>query len=341
MTYRNKYVDLLKGLAMILVIIPHCIQYGSGNTYLNECMFYDNPIFKFIYSFHMPVFMLISGYLFKYSIIKHSFSTLIKNRITTLIIPIFIWHSLYIIIKYFIFGDGTLNNFYYSSYLKCLWFLWAVFWNSIIILLVHKFAKDSILIYFLLFIISLFIPHIFNSNYYIFMYPYFFCGYYLNGFSNLYINKLVKISFSPYSIIIISIIFILMLTMYSRDDYVYVSGTNIIKSGRISFKMINTNLFRWSIGFIGSFLFYAISMNYYNQKRNNDIFYFFEKIGTRTLGIYIISDYSFRFFYLLPIESLNYFIITIEIICITCASYIFTWLIEKNHFTRKLLLGGR
>ena len=132
-----------------------------------------------------------------------------------------------------------------------------------------------------------------------------------------------------------------MLTMYSRDDYVYVSGTNIIKSGRISFKMINTNLFRWSIGFIGSFLFYAISMNYYNQKRNNDIIYFFEKIGTRTLGIYIISDYSFRFFYLLPIESLNYFIITIEIICITCASYIFTWLIEKNHFTRKLLLGGR
>jgi hypothetical protein len=129
--------------------------------------------------------------------------------------------------------------------------------------------------------------------------------------------------------------------MYSRDDYVYVSGTNILKNGKISFNMIIIDFFRWSIGFIGSFLFYAISSYYYNQKGNNAINYYLKKMGTRTLGIYIISDYSFRFFYLLPIESLNYILIIIEVICITCVSYVFTGAIEKNHFTRKYLLGGR
>lgn len=52
---RNKEIDYLKGLSIILVVVGHAIQY-------NICDYNVNPFFNIIYSFHMPLFMFISGY---------------------------------------------------------------------------------------------------------------------------------------------------------------------------------------------------------------------------------------------------------------------------------------
>lgn len=60
-------LDIIKGIAIILVVMGHCIQYGSGNDYYTSALFFEENIFKFIYSFHMPLFMLISGYVFGFS----------------------------------------------------------------------------------------------------------------------------------------------------------------------------------------------------------------------------------------------------------------------------------
>ena len=54
---RIKYWDLLKGIAIFLVVWGHTIQYGGSGS-----IFFDNKAFIFIYSFHMPLFLLISGY---------------------------------------------------------------------------------------------------------------------------------------------------------------------------------------------------------------------------------------------------------------------------------------
>lgn len=338
---RNKYIDYIKGITIILVIIPHCIQYGSGSTYLNECFFYDNVLFKFIYSFHMPVFMMISGYLFKYSISRHSFGAIIKSRITNLLIPILVWNSIYVIIQNYLISDETLNVFYWESYIKNLWFLWAVLWNSLLILLVHNFYHDSIIIYIILFVILLFIPHRYNSNYYVFMYPYFLIGYIINN-STYSIISIIKDKLSThFATIIISIIFLLLLSMYSREDYVYTSKTNVLLERHISFHMIFIDIYRWSIGFIGSFLFWRITQFLYRHFMTNSITTSLINIGTKTMGIYIISDYAFRFFYLLPIKSLNYLYISIEVLCILALSYFITKAIGKEQHLRIVLLGGR
>lgn len=65
---RSVLIDALRGVAIILVIIGHCISNGSGSGYFSNQGYYENIAFKFIYSFHMPLFMIISGYLFKYSV---------------------------------------------------------------------------------------------------------------------------------------------------------------------------------------------------------------------------------------------------------------------------------
>ena len=341
MAIRNQYIDYIKGITIILVIIPHCIQYGSGADYLNNCLFYDNPIFKFIYTFHMPVFMIISGYLFKYTINRHSFNDIVKSRVTTLLIPIILWHSIYIFIDNYIIGQGNFSDIYWGSYLKFLWFLWAVLWNSFIVLSIHRFANDSFIVYASVFLLLLCVPHRYNSNYYVFMYPYFLCGYLINNQTNSIIKRLISKLSTPLYTIIISVTFFALLAIYSREDYVYVSKTDVIIGRHISSHMLLVNLYRWAIGFVGSFLFFRITHSIYHRFTGHITNIFFVDLGTRTMGIYIISDYTFRFFYLLPIKFPNYFFITIEIICVLGLSFFITWIIERNNYARKYLLGGR
>ncbi|MFK2101644.1 acyltransferase family protein [Bacteroides fragilis] len=48
MQQRIEYVDYMRGIAIILVVIGHLIQFNGFPT--------SNPVFEFIYSFHMPLF---------------------------------------------------------------------------------------------------------------------------------------------------------------------------------------------------------------------------------------------------------------------------------------------
>lgn len=48
---RIAYIDVLRGMLMFLVVLGHSI--GS----------IENPVNRFILSFHMPAFFIVSGYL--------------------------------------------------------------------------------------------------------------------------------------------------------------------------------------------------------------------------------------------------------------------------------------
>lgn len=50
MTKRIEYIDIARGMAMLLVILGHC--FTSVDATLN----------KFILSFHMPLFFFLSGF---------------------------------------------------------------------------------------------------------------------------------------------------------------------------------------------------------------------------------------------------------------------------------------
>lgn len=161
---RNRTIDVIKGIAIIFVIYGHCIQFGSGADYLETGSFYNNSLFKFIYSFHMPLFMLISGYLFYYTLQKHSYKDALYSRIKSLIVPIILWQSLSLFVRI----TNYIHNFdiltIFNSYLFTLWFISSVFINSVIVLICKKYAKDSLLVYITFFILSLFIPNYFGWN---------------------------------------------------------------------------------------------------------------------------------------------------------------------------------
>lgn len=78
---RDRTIDIIKGVAIFLMLWGHCIQCG----YLDLYDFYENPVFKAIYSFHMPLFMLVSGYLLYVSSLKYNdFRICLKKKIYTL-----------------------------------------------------------------------------------------------------------------------------------------------------------------------------------------------------------------------------------------------------------------
>lgn len=56
MNRRIEYIDTLKGIAIILVVMGHVVQFIWGDRYGS-----NQIIFIIIYSFHMPLFFFLSG----------------------------------------------------------------------------------------------------------------------------------------------------------------------------------------------------------------------------------------------------------------------------------------
>ena len=72
---RVSWIDISKGIAIILVVLGHSIQsYGNDNDVLFKC----------IYSFHMPAFFVVSGLTFKWA---DDFKTYIKRKAKVLLLP--------------------------------------------------------------------------------------------------------------------------------------------------------------------------------------------------------------------------------------------------------------
>ena len=91
------WADFLRGIGIFFVVLGHII------TVINAPDFYN----KYIYSFHLPIFFFVSGYLFhieKY----HNFKFFLKKRVKSLLIPYFVFTFFAYI---FLIGTQNLNLF--------------------------------------------------------------------------------------------------------------------------------------------------------------------------------------------------------------------------------------
>lgn len=73
---RNQVVDILRGIGILCVVIGHCYFLA-----------YDSLELAVIYSFHMPLFILVSGYLFKEAPLSKEF---VSKKIESILVPYFI-----------------------------------------------------------------------------------------------------------------------------------------------------------------------------------------------------------------------------------------------------------
>jgi fucose 4-O-acetylase-like acetyltransferase len=90
---RNETVDAAKGLAIVLVVIGHAIQ-RTVPGYATE------PVWRTIYSFHMPLFMPLSGYVLALKPRLHD-ARWLGQRAVGLLVPFLVWIPL-------LFGGASL-----------------------------------------------------------------------------------------------------------------------------------------------------------------------------------------------------------------------------------------
>ncbi len=217
---RNLRLDLVKAIAIILVVAGHAIQYSCGSDYTESLAFYDNWVYKIIYSFHMPVFMCVSGWLFARSVAKYDTCALLKNKAIALLLPLFVWGTIHYLSTKVVMGHEPLNlSTWWMIVGGGIWFLWALVYNMIIVTLVHRFFKDHLAVYGIIYLALFFVPNSWGCASYIFMYPY-FVGLYLLAkynfdFTPLRTNKAMALTALSY---------VVLLAFYSRNSYIYESG---------------------------------------------------------------------------------------------------------------------
>ena len=109
---RIAWIDNIKAFLILLVVLGHCIQ-DSG---LDD----DSLLYRFIYSFHIPLFFAVSGY-----VSQRDFTpwNAVGRRVVQLLVPFAAWA----VVKSIIVGDLGYILTIVMLPDRGLWFLWALF----------------------------------------------------------------------------------------------------------------------------------------------------------------------------------------------------------------------
>lgn len=118
-------LDLLKSLAIFLVIWGHVIQHCLSSNPVDE------PVYRFIYSFHMPLFMVLCGF-FSWNSMKMDFWGMLKKKTLTILLPSIVWGGvIFLAVSAAYFAQGKTDSLSFSFFADLLWtsywFLKAVF----------------------------------------------------------------------------------------------------------------------------------------------------------------------------------------------------------------------
>lgn len=115
---RVLWIDSVKGILMILVVLGHAIQYSLVG---DECE--NNRIWNYIYSFHMPAFMAVSGWLSYRVGGGQNRLSIIYRRALQLLVPYFAWEMIYRLLNGNLNGESLIKIFTHPYF----WFLWVLF----------------------------------------------------------------------------------------------------------------------------------------------------------------------------------------------------------------------
>lgn len=143
---RINWIDMAKGGGIILVVIGHCL---NPNSFLNSVIF----------SFHMPLFFIISGYLFKDNV---NTSRFLYKKSIRLLLPYFFTFIIYLFADIIIDSNGTAWQIYLRNLSKSyalgnglvyswtdtqpvgpLWFIVCLFCAEIVFLCILNLNKNK------------------------------------------------------------------------------------------------------------------------------------------------------------------------------------------------------
>lgn len=325
MSQRLFYIDALRGFAIALVVLGHVLQHFYTD---------DALAVRVICSFHMPLFFFICGYVGY----KLQSWDKIGQRFVQCIVPFFSAMLLSYIVHDF--GQWSLSGlmsrvwFVLQNPDNGLWFLWALFFVSVIFLVVRKIAArmrvNEIVAMFivagLLNVIEL-ITHCdtFGYHWIAWYFMFFIVGVYWRLFMLKDRPKTDK------AVLIASAILFPVAVPFFRMHNEAPTFYQWIDLGGY-FPIV----YRIFVGVLGTALCYELFKLY---RTKFDVKCKLVLIGGGTLGIYYIHFYCLSLLFLLKIEGFVPLQVLVMTIVALLTSYFTTVLCKKSKITRLLILG--
>lgn len=140
---RDAAIDIAKGIGIIFVIIGHSFQSGT-------------VIHEIIYSFHMPLFFILSGTVMNLSNIKNNgYKCILADKKLLFYIFYSIIFIIYdLLIKFLIFKEFNMINLFWDTYqtisffgINVLWFLTALMGSQLVLkVLIRKINNKYVIL---------------------------------------------------------------------------------------------------------------------------------------------------------------------------------------------------
>lgn len=277
MKQRDYYFDNAKFILVFFVVFGHMLRSFIED---NETVY---TLYKVIYTFHMPAFILVSGFFAK-GFNKEGY---VKKIAKKLILPYIIFQLIYSVFYYFLYN----KNSFVTDPLNpqwSLWFLISMFcWNIMLPVFAKYKAAFSITASL---VIGLAVGYAdWISNYLslsrtLVFFPLFLMGYYLK---KEHFYALFKPGFRIGAFIAFAVVFA-GFYFYPDMDYQWLFGSKpYAEMGAVSMGAVFTRLGIYVLSLIMVFSFYSIVP----QKQ-----YFFTNLGKNTLYVYLLHGFFVRLF---------------------------------------------
>lgn len=337
---RKVWVDAVRGLAICLVVVGHVLQFGSHERF----DYFTNPVFVTIYTFHMPLFILISGYLGAGALSRLSYPKLVTSRLRSIVVPFVLW-TLVLAVTFGLFillrGDGLplvpMAKHFVGALVfpeRGLWFLWVLFlcyclaglawqlparwrWPAVALLTAAVWA------------VPLNLQLAWTQLKW--MLPFFLAGVAAKQFTaalSRHATLLLAVS---------AVAFVVLRFFWHRDDSVYLNrmqfvGSPVALAGHLAF--------RYAIALAGSVaLILLVRLASHHMSLD-----FMAKLGTASLGIYTVQQIFANELGNFPAPTgaaFSFGYVPLVVVAMVAVSYAATVAIGRWPLASELLLGGR
>lgn len=265
MKERNLLFDNLKGLLIFLVVFGHSLELLKNDYEIAKI------IYTFIYTFHMPSFIFISGYFSKD--LKKSQDTAFEKFLIPFLVITLPWNIVLVLL-----GITDFYSFFTPAW--AMWYLYSMFiWKLILpyILKIKNIFKVSL---FLGILAGLFIE--FNDfmsiSRTITFLPYFLAGYFFDE------NLIAKIKNKKHILFVLILLFTFLISIYfSLSDFIPVEILWLDRPFiNLKYPIRLGLVIRISLYFLGFLMTFAL-INLMTCKKC-----FLSKIGKNTLSVYLL-----------------------------------------------------
>lgn len=272
---RNAYFDNAKVLLIFLVVFGHMIQpFIDGSDGLKT-------FYMWVYTFHMPAFIFLSGFFAKGSGSKKYILKLAKK----LIVPYLIFQVIYTIFYFYIGKEGWQTSMFYPHW--SLWFLLSLFcWH----MLLYWFKKIPAILGILIavqigLIVGYFgeIGHTFSLSRTFVFFPFFLLGYWLK---EEHVMWLKQRAFKLISLVIMAVVAV---AIYYAPDFN--SGWLLASKSYGALGAPEYGGFARLLVYFTSTVMAMSVMAWVPREKG-----IFTYIGTRTLYVYLLHGFFIQYF---------------------------------------------